>query len=362
MRIFVSYSSRDGAAVHKLVAALRHAHEVWYDDELGGGQQWWNAILDRVRGCDIVVFAMSNRSLKSQPCQAELGYAQALQRPILPVQVAAVDTMRAQPLAALHVVDYREQTPETGVRLFHAVQELHARLAPLPDPLPPPPPMPFANIARLGTAVAAPQLSPHEQAQLVFEIRTALQEIGDDPIAQRDIARLLDTLGARSDVTHQTRTEVDTLRSSLGAPARRRKAVLLVAAATVAIVVGLVVGWLIFTPSTDEPAGQKALKLTYTVAGRNQNIPLSDTKCVLTKDQLTISADREKLSATVDLFANPPVAENVVLPQIKSPGIPSVSMTAKNPAEWVINGSDTESRTQYWLNFICPNVNPAAPK
>jgi hypothetical protein len=348
MRVFVSYSSRDGAAVKKLVAALRHAHEVWYDDELGGGQEWWNAILERIRGCDIVVFAMSNRSLKSQPCQAELAYAQALQRPILPVQVGAVDTMRAQPLAALHVVDYRQQTPETGVRLFQGVQELHTTLAPLPEPLPPPPAMPFANIARLDTALAVPQLSPHEQAHLVFEMRTALQEIGDDPLAQRDIARLLDTLGNRPDVTHQTRAEVDTLRTSLGASARRRKVVLIAGAVTLVALVCTLAIWL--WPNTPngtptEPEGVRALELTYLIGGKPQNIRLSDARCI----------SRDDRRATVDVYADPPAAEDVMLPNIDSPQVRGVAKLGRGN-RWQIQGNSASSAagTNFYLTFTCP--------
>lgn len=361
MRLFVSYSSRDDAAVDKLVGALRHAHQVWYDDELGGGQEWWNTILGGIRGCDVVLFGMSNHSLKSKPCQAELAYAQALRRPILPVQVGPVDTMRANPLAALHVVDYRQQTPETGVRLYQAVQSLNTQLMPLPDPLPQPPPMPFANIARLGAALATPQLSPHQQSQLVFEIRTALQEDGDDPIARRDIARVLDTLAARLEVTHQTRAEVDKLRASLGATKRRRK-IALIATAVAAVVVACVLGFWLWPDSTPpEPAGAKALKVKYVVSGKDQNIPLSDARCVSNNDQLTITADRGKLKATVDVYAHPPVAEDLVLPQINSPDSVTVGTTAKN--EWVISGYDssTAPRTQFYLDFIC-DPTPDAPK
>ena len=46
MGVFVSYSSRDGAALAQVTAALRRAHiEAWLDEELTGGEAWWNAIL-----------------------------------------------------------------------------------------------------------------------------------------------------------------------------------------------------------------------------------------------------------------------------------------------------------------------------
>jgi hypothetical protein len=354
MRLFVSYSSRDDAAVDKLVGALRHAHQVWYDDEIGGGEEWWNAILQGVRGCDMVLFAMSNRSLKSKPCQAELAYAQALRRPILPVQVGPVDTMRANPLAALHVVDYRQQTPDTGVRLFQAVQSLNTQLMPPPDPLPTPPPMPFANIARIGAALAAPQLSPEEQDQLVFEIRTAIKQDGDDPVAQREIARVIDSFRARGDVTYQNRVEIDKLRASLGATDRRRKVALIAGAAAVVIVACALVFWL-WPDSTPEPAGVRALELSYSIARKDQNIRLSDARCASRDDRLTITADPAHLRATIDVYAKPPVAEDVVLPNVKSPQVTNVSKYGAGN-RWQLQGYDaaTDTRTQFALVFTCP--------
>ena len=49
------------------MSALRRAHaDVWFDEELGGGDAWWQMILERIRGCDVFVFAMTDDSLKSR--------------------------------------------------------------------------------------------------------------------------------------------------------------------------------------------------------------------------------------------------------------------------------------------------------
>ena len=88
--LFVSYASQDRAAIDNLLTALQRAHEVWVDEDLGGGETWWRTILEQIRGCEVFIVAVSNNSLASKPCQAELSYAEALQRPILPVQVGPV--------------------------------------------------------------------------------------------------------------------------------------------------------------------------------------------------------------------------------------------------------------------------------
>jgi hypothetical protein len=86
--VFVSYSSRDRDAVKSLTQDLQDADEqVWMDQRLAGGEAWWRAILEQIRGCDVFIFALSQSSIDSKPCQAELQYAQALGLPILPVQV-----------------------------------------------------------------------------------------------------------------------------------------------------------------------------------------------------------------------------------------------------------------------------------
>ncbi len=56
MRIFVSYARRDREAVDALLQDVRRArHDVWADEELTGGQSWWDTILGTNRGADLFV-------------------------------------------------------------------------------------------------------------------------------------------------------------------------------------------------------------------------------------------------------------------------------------------------------------------
>ena len=161
MSLFVSYSSRDRHALDDVLSALKRAREeVWFDEELGGGEVWWRMILERIRDCEVFLFAMSANSLQSKPCQAELRYAQALGKPILPVQIGAIESMRVTPLAGVEAIDYQSPTIDTGIRLITAVRDARERNAPLPDPLPDEPPVPFAYLMRLATTIAGPDLSP----------------------------------------------------------------------------------------------------------------------------------------------------------------------------------------------------------
>ena len=100
MTVFISYFSRDREAVKTLVQDLQDADEqVWMDERLAGGDAWWWAIVEQIRGCDVFIFALSQNSIESKPCQAELRYAELLRLPILPVQVGSVDSIKLNRLA-----------------------------------------------------------------------------------------------------------------------------------------------------------------------------------------------------------------------------------------------------------------------
>src|ERR1700761_5452053 len=155
MALFISYSSQDRATVDALTTALRRGqNQVWFDQELGGGESWWNKILEQIRSCDVFIVALSNNWLQSKPSQAELRYAQALNRPILPIRIGDVDSMRVNPLATLQIIDYREPPSAAGSRLVPAVPARQSSPAPLPEPLPAEPPVPFGYITRLGNTLA----------------------------------------------------------------------------------------------------------------------------------------------------------------------------------------------------------------
>ena len=218
MGLFVSYSSQDSSAIEPLTTALRRARQqVWFDEDLGGGEAWWNEILGQIRSCEVFIVALSNHSLGSKPCQAELRYAKALERPILPVQIGPVDSMRANPVAALQVIDYQNPSVDTGIQLVTAVHALAAQQRPLPSPLPDEPPVPFAYLMRLSTTLAEQDLDPRQQTHLLTELKSGLEEDGGDPTARNDIARLMRMLRDRSDVTYRTRTEIENLLASVDA-------------------------------------------------------------------------------------------------------------------------------------------------
>ena len=155
MAVFISYSSRDRALVEGLLTALRRARQpAWLDEELTGGDAWWRTILEQIRDCEVFIVALSKNMLESKACQAELRYAQDLDKAILPVQIGPLDNLRINPLAHMQVIDYRDPSIETGIELVSSVHTRRTTAKPLPDPLPEEPPIPFAYLMRLASTMS----------------------------------------------------------------------------------------------------------------------------------------------------------------------------------------------------------------
>ena len=51
--LFISYTRADRDGIGTLLTDLRAlGHAVWMDEELSGGEVWWNEIVAKIRQCD----------------------------------------------------------------------------------------------------------------------------------------------------------------------------------------------------------------------------------------------------------------------------------------------------------------------
>jgi hypothetical protein len=192
MKIFVSYRSTDRAAVTQLVHDLVDmGHEVWYDQELEGGQLWWQNILDNVRAAELLIFAVTPRSLESYPCQLEYNYANALRRHIIPVTLADGIGYGLLPavLQERQIVSYVQRDIDAYKTLSSAIRRLPPA-PPLPDPLPPAPPVPISPLASAREQVTKPTLSYEEQAALLYQLKGFLGHEEYDSDARGLLERL----------------------------------------------------------------------------------------------------------------------------------------------------------------------------
>lgn len=173
MRIFVSYRSVNRALVNQLVDDLVDmGHDVWYDQELQGGQTWWDMILERLRWCDLLVFALTPQSVESYPCQLEYTYANKLKKTILPVQILDGVSYKLLPvlLQERQIVMYVERDIDAYKKLAAAIRALPPT-HPLPDPLPDPPAVPISPLAPLKEVIDTPTLEFEQQVAVLHHLK-----------------------------------------------------------------------------------------------------------------------------------------------------------------------------------------------
>jgi len=208
--IFLSYHRRSEKVAKALASDLQAlSHSVWFDQELSGGQIWWDQILASVRECDVFVFVLDPESLKSEACKREYGYAANLGKPVLPVVMAeGVSINRLPPaLSKIQFVDYGVQDRDTAFRLARALTSVPPP-GPLPDPLPDPPEVPLSYLGSLTERVETTNALSHEdQSDLVLDLKRGLR----DPETADDSRELLQTLRKRRDLFAPIAEEIDEL-------------------------------------------------------------------------------------------------------------------------------------------------------
>jgi hypothetical protein len=222
--IFISYNRQSKAVTKVLVEDVEAlGHTVWFDQELSGGQAWWDQILSMIRRCDLFVFVLDSAALNSVACKREYGYAADLQKPILPILVSEGISINLLPpaLSQIEFVDYRNQDRTAALRLGRAFNAVPPP-APLPDPLPVPPEVPLSYLGSLGAKLETTSLLTfEEQSVLLFDLKRALR----DPETADDTRTLLKNFRKRRDLFAGVAEEIDELfeglrerSSTLGAP------------------------------------------------------------------------------------------------------------------------------------------------
>ena len=95
MRILISYSRSDKKILQGLVPLIRDLYKddsLWFDENIPGGDDWWNKIVSEIRNCTIFIFLVSDNALESQYCQKELRKAIEYEKHILPVIIKSLKT------------------------------------------------------------------------------------------------------------------------------------------------------------------------------------------------------------------------------------------------------------------------------
>jgi hypothetical protein len=180
--VFISYARESQDKVRSLAqdfGAL--GYQVWLDQELTGGQAWWDQILRKIQGCEVFAYALSPESLDSPACKREHTYASKLGKSLLPILVSEDVCIYLLPPAVAQVqyVDYRREDKEALKALSRALAAL-PRAPLLPDPLREPPTVPISDLASLADQIATTEeLSFPEQTGMLLRLKHGLNDTKD---------------------------------------------------------------------------------------------------------------------------------------------------------------------------------------
>lgn len=105
MKLFCCYRRLDQHLAVQVVQELEHSnHQVWYDDRLNVGQNWWDEILRRLSWAEGMLFLISPESVQSEFCMKELRIALKAKKPVFPILLVE-GTPLPEEIAGLHYVD-----------------------------------------------------------------------------------------------------------------------------------------------------------------------------------------------------------------------------------------------------------------
>lgn len=209
MKVFVSYSRHDKKEVQQIINDCKSlGHSVWFDQELSGGQSWWDRIIREIQECDLFVFVLSQQSTNSAACTLEYNYAHQLNKRILPVLVSEVSINLLPPaLNKIQYVDYRKSEREAVLDFVKALNSLPPAQE-MPDPLPAPPEVPISYLGNLKAEIEADKnLSFEEQSALLFKLKERLKHKNEE----KDVHELLRRLKDRDELFFKIAQQIDTI-------------------------------------------------------------------------------------------------------------------------------------------------------
>ena len=208
LRIFLSYAHQDRELVETLHDKLTIAHhKVWFDEELRGGQQWWDAILTSIAESDLVIFVASPDSFHSKACGLEVAWASATNRKIMPIEVRSIEVLDGpDAIQEIQVVPFVNPTDDDWIRLIADIA-VAQRSGDLPDPMPESPPAPVVDLTAARQIVGQTSISGDEQRSLVAELKVRLPN-ADETAA---VVAVLEQLRSYPDIVESVGDEIDDL-------------------------------------------------------------------------------------------------------------------------------------------------------
>jgi|GEM_PF-6708017 len=227
-KIFISYKSEERPQIAELETVLHHlGFEVWFDENLVAGQSWWEQILQQIREADVVVLAISQRYLRSLPCERERDYAIALRKYVIPIVIDDTFDMNRLPpsISALQTIHFSGTQDATSILTLARACIAVPESQPLPDPLPPPPPIPLVDVSRLMDMMATDTDLTLDEQEMLFTKLSQIIETVDDEKEQQDALSGLLTLRNHSQLWNSIADRIDNLLITLPEHLREQGAI-----------------------------------------------------------------------------------------------------------------------------------------
>ena len=211
LKVFVSYSRKDADAASHLIDDLnRMGHNCWHDQDAHGGQRWWDEICRNIRESPLFLQIVTEHSLASVACVAELSYADDLGKEIFPVDIGDVgaDSLSG-PLVEINLHKTKVPTDKDDyAALQRAIENIRERAintkirenTSAPD-------LPLTASQRLRARVANNAESEADQKELIADLRQAFYAATD----QAAVVRILEDWRRAPNLLGQIRDDIDRL-------------------------------------------------------------------------------------------------------------------------------------------------------
>src|SRR4051812_44658633 len=184
-------------------------HQAFYDQDLTGGQRWWDTLLDQIQAADVFIPVLSDEYRESQACRVEAEWADSLHVSFLPVFTEEqLPGMYDPIIAEANWVGYDEEDRGALADLARGVSSVTKRTP--TEPLPQRPPIPLSYLVMVEREIRGDgELGRHRQLAIVSDLRSKLGTRESSGARE-----LLQALRERPDVTFEVANTVDALLTS----------------------------------------------------------------------------------------------------------------------------------------------------
>ena len=208
--VFVSYARADQKIVQSLVRELHElGYDAFYDQQLTGGQRWWDVLLDKIHEADGFLPVLTSEYRQSEACHREAVWAESLNKPFVPIDLGqASPELFEKVVAEANWVRYSLDDRASVARLSRALAAM-PRSNP-PSPLPARPAIPISYFAELEREIrTTPSIGLERQLTIIATLRSKLftREDASARIMLREMRN-------RTDVAYGNALDIDRILSA----------------------------------------------------------------------------------------------------------------------------------------------------